>query len=217
VRRRSGSGVLPIRGENRFGAGLVSLSIPARVRRQRLSWLLFVPLTAIGGLFAHVVVQAVAVPAHHGGQITHSHIDIGHWPLCVAVCGVVGLGGLALAGGRGGSARVPLWVFALVPPVGFAVQEEMFALSEGVGTPSVGLGLALGLLLQIPFALAALVCARLLVTFAVVLARRLGSAGRPKLVSVELSWPPVSHGHRPCLPALALGPGERGPPLAATL
>ncbi|MGH3052508.1 MAG: hypothetical protein ACRDM8_06060 [Gaiellaceae bacterium] len=187
------------------------------MRRQRLSWLLFVPLTAIGGLVAHVAVQAVAVPAHHGARMPHSHIDIGHWPLCAAVCGVVGLAGLALAGVRGRPARVPLWVFALVPPVGFAVQEEIFALSQGLATPSAGLGLALGLVLQIPFALAALVCARLLVTFAVVLARRLGSAGRPKLVSVELSWPPVSHGHRPCLPALALGPGERGPPLAAML
>jgi hypothetical protein len=181
------------------------------VRRQRLSWLLFVPLTAIGGLFAHVAVQAFAVPAHHGSQTPHSHIDIGHWPLCAAICGVVGLGGLALAGGRGGSARVPLWVFALVPPVGFAVQEEVFALTEGAATPSAGLGLALGLALQIPFALAAFLVARALLTFAVALVRSFRA--RPAVLvrapafllePLAASWPQPR--------AFVLGHGQRAPP-----
>jgi hypothetical protein len=181
------------------------------VRRQRLSWLLFVPLTAIGGLVAHVAVQAVAVPAHHGAGMPHSHIDIGHWPLCAAVCGVVGLAGLALAGVRGRPARVPLWVFALVPPVGFAVQEEIFALSEGLATPSAGLGLALGLVLQIPFALAAFLVARALLTFAATIVRsfraRPGVLVRAPAFFLEplaAMWPQPR--------AFVLGYGQRAPP-----
>lgn len=182
------------------------------MRRQRLSWLLFVPLTAIGGLVAHVAVQAVAVPAHHGARMPHSHIDIGHWPLCAAVCGGVGLAGLALAGVRGRPARVPLWVFALVPPVGFAVQEEVFALSEGLATPSVGLALALGLVLQIPFALAAFLVARALLTFAATVVRSFRA--RPAVLvrapafflkPVVATWPQPR--------AFVLGYGQRAPPL----
>lgn len=181
------------------------------MRRNRLSWLLFVPLTAIGGLVAHVAVQAVAVPAHHGARVPHSHIDIGHWPLCAAVCGVVGLAGLALAGVRGRPARVPLWVFALVPPVGFAVQEEIFALSEGLATPSAGLSLALGLTLQIPFALAAFLVARALLTFAVTVVRsfrgRAAALVRAPAFFLEplgATWPQPR--------AFVLGHGQRAPP-----
>jgi len=141
----------------------------------------------------------------------HSHIDMGHWPLCAAVCGVVGLAGLALAGVRGRPARVPLWVFALVPPVGFAVQEEVFALSEGLATPSAGLGLALGLALQIPFALAAFLFARALLTFAVTVVRSFRA--RPAtlvrapaflLEPLAASWPEP--------PTFVLGHGQRAPP-----
>lgn len=181
------------------------------MRRQRLSWLLFVPLTAIGGLFAHVAVQAIAVSAQHGAQMPHSHIDLSHWPLCAGVCGVVGLAGLALGGARGGSARVPLWVFALVPPVGFVIQEQMFALSEGAAAPPAGLGLALGLALQIPFALAAFLVARALLTFAATLVRSFRA--RPAVLvrapafllePLAASWPQP--------PAFVLGYGQRAPP-----
>jgi hypothetical protein len=141
----------------------------------------------------------------------HSHIDLAHWPLCAAVCGVVGLAGLALGGARGGSARVPLWVFALVPPVGFAIQEQMFALSEGAATPSAGLGLALGLALQIPFALAAFLVARALLTFAATFVRSFRA--RPAILvrapafllePLAASWPQPR--------AFVLGYGQRAPP-----
>jgi hypothetical protein len=184
------------------------------VRRERLSWLIFVPITAIGGLFAHVAVQAIAVPAHHGAQMPHSHIDMAHWPLCAAVCGVVGLAGLALGGARGGPARVPLWVFALVPPVGFVIQEQMFALSEGAVAPPAGIGLALGLALQIPFALAAFLVARALLTFAATFVRSLRA--RPTVLvrapafllePLAASWPQPR--------AFVLGHGQRAPPAHA--
>jgi hypothetical protein len=141
----------------------------------------------------------------------HSHIDMRHWPMCAGICGVVGLAGLALAGNRGGSARVPLWVFALVPPAGFAVQEEMFALSEGAATPSAGLALALGLALQIPFALAAFFVARGLLTFAATFVRSLRA--RPTVLvrapafllePLAASWPQPR--------AFVLGHGQRAPP-----
>jgi hypothetical protein len=168
------------------------------VRRQRLSWLLFVPLTAIGGLFAHVAVQAIAVSAQHEAQMPHSHIDLSHWPLCAGVCGVVGLAGLALGGAREGSARVPL-------------QEQMFALSEGAAAPPAGLGLALGLALQVPFALAAFLVARALLTFAATLVRSFRA--RPAVLvrapafllePLAASWPQPR--------AFVLGHGQRAPP-----
>jgi hypothetical protein len=141
----------------------------------------------------------------------HSHIDMAHWPLCAAVCGVVGLAGLALGGVRGGSARVPLWVFALVPPVGFVIQEQMLALSEGTVAAPAGIGLALGLALQIPFALAAFLVARALLAFAATFVRSLRA--RPVVLvrapafllePLAASWP------QPC--AFVLGHGQRAPP-----
>ena len=139
----------------------------------------------------------------------------------LTLCLTITLAGLALSviGGHAGRAPGP-GTLALLPPVGFVVQEHIERLATSGAFPAHLVAeprFLLGLLLQIPFALAALVCARVLVAFARGLARRLGGTERPKLVSAELPPPPLTNGHRPRLSALARGPGERGPPLAATL
>ena len=67
-----------------------------------------------------------------------------------------------------------------------------------------------GILLQVPFAFAALSSrARLRVARALV--RTVEGARRPRLVSLDLLVPPLVDGWRPRLPALAFGYGERGP------
>jgi hypothetical protein len=107
----------------------------------------------------------------------------------------------------------------LLPPFGFGLQELMEGLLATRALPyEVALEptFLVGILLQLPFALAALGVARALFAFARCLGTSVGGTARPKLVSVELLWPSVVDARPPRLPALAFGYGERGPPLGAT-
>jgi hypothetical protein len=163
----------------------------------------------------------LVVPAAERGRIL---AETGHSYFRAAdlliLCVIITLAGLALCVVSGTAHRTPSpRTLALLPPIGFVVQEhvERLAVSGSFPTHLVAEPrFLLGLLLQIPFALAALVFARLLVTFARSLARSPRGTGRPNLVSVELSWPRVVNRRPPRLSALALGHCERAPPLAAT-
>jgi hypothetical protein len=190
--------------------------------RPRAAWLVALGLLGAGWVTAHMLSYMLVVPAAERGQLLahtgHSYFRAADLRI---LCVTITLAGLALyvIGGQAGRAPSP-GALALLPPIGFVVQEHAERLAVSGAFPAHLVAeprFLVGLLLQIPFALAALVCARLLVTFARRLARRLGGTERPKLVSVELSSPPLTNGHRPRLSALALGPGERGPPLAETL
>jgi hypothetical protein len=179
------------------------------VKRWSFSWLFFVPLTAVAGVSAHVMVQALAVHPHEGSGHRLSHVDVRHWPLCGAVCAAVGLAALLLVGN--GSPRVPLWVFALVPPAGFLVQEEIFALTEGLAVPTAGFELLAGLVLQVPFALVAFLVARALLGLAATVLRLLRD--RPAaLLATGLLLEPTAATWRGT-PAFVLGHGQRAPPV----
>jgi hypothetical protein len=193
----------------------------SRMGRPRAAWLTALGLLGAGWVTAHVLSYMLVVPAAERGRMM---AETGHSYFRAAdlliLCVTITLAGLALyvIGGQGGRAPRP-GTLALLPPVGFVVQEHIERLAASGGFPTYLVTeprFLLGILLQIPFALGALVCARLLVTFARGLARRLGGTERPKLASVELSWPPVVNRHQRRLSALALGRGERAPPLAAT-
>ncbi|MDQ3668931.1 MAG: hypothetical protein M3377_01400 [Actinomycetota bacterium] len=193
------------------------------MKRGRLAWLVCLPLAASGGIVAHALAYRLAAPpagAHlHGSSLTAAHGSALHWRLGLAAClAMLALGLVRCVvhelGGHG-SRRVTLWPFALLPPVGFVVQES---LERVLLTWSLSPALFLeppflvGLLLQLPFALAAYVVARVLVNVSVTLARALASAPRPRLVAAE-----VRFGARATvLPArfapLALGYGQRAPP-----
>lgn len=195
-------------------------------RRPRLAWLLAFALTVAGWISAHEVAYRLAIPHPHArssklAETGHAYFAYGS--LVAALCLMVAL--LCTAGlvARPHGLRPPsgrlLLLFVLLPPLGFALQELMEGLLATGGLPyedALEPTFLVGILLQLPFALAALVVARALFAFARCLARRSGGAGRPKLVSVELSWPPVVDGRPPRLPALASGYGERGPPLGTT-
>jgi hypothetical protein len=193
----------------------------SRMGRPRAAWLIALGLLGAGWVAAHALSYMLLVPAPERGrmlaQTGHSYFrasDLLILCLTITLAGFV----LSVIGGKARWAPGPS-ALALLPPIGFVIQEHVERLAVSGTFPAHLVAeprFLLGLLLQIPFALAALVCAHLLFTFARGLARKLGRAGRPKLVSAELSPPPVTNGHRPRLSALALGPGERGPPLSAT-
>jgi hypothetical protein len=101
-----------------------------------------------------------------GLHAEHGHAYLGYtpaivvWGFALVACGLVLCVGGGLRGHR--PSRPPLKLFALLPPAGFVVQEHVERL---VGTGSIRLDLMLepaflvGLALQLPFALAALLLA----------------------------------------------------------
>jgi hypothetical protein len=199
--------------------------MPFVPRRSRLAWLLAFAITVAGWVSAHEVAYRLAIPHPHAraaelAETGHAYLAYGS--LAAVTCLLVAL--LCTAGlvARPHSPRPPsrrlLLLFALLPPLGFALQELVERLLTTGDLPydaALEPTFLVGILVQLPFALAAFVVARALFAFARGLARRVGSAGRPKLASVELSWPPVVDARSPRLSALAFGYGERGPPLGA--
>jgi hypothetical protein len=205
--------------------GIARVTMPGVSGRPRLAWLLVFALTVAGWISAHEVAYRLAITHPHDGGSElpgrgHAHLAYGSLvialSLLVAIVCMVGLVARP-AGLRAPSRRLLLFVVFL-PPLGFALQE----LAEGLlATGALPYEAAsepaflLGILLQLPFALAALVVARVLFAFARCLARCVGGTGRPKLVSLELSLSAAVEARPPRLPALAFGYGERGPPRRA--
>jgi hypothetical protein len=192
------------------------------MRRRRLAWLLSLALMAIGGLFAHILAYRLVAPhpARHEELLSSSgHGYHAHWAVCFAVCATVALIGLArviVDRARGQKPlRLPLWVFGVLPPAGFVVQEHLERFLHTGTFPyaaSLEATFLVGILLQIPFALAAFALARILLTFAEILGSRLGAASRPRLAPLTHSWEPSSETRAPRLPVLAPGHGPRAPP-----
>jgi hypothetical protein len=186
----------------------------------RLAWLLSLGLAAAGGLAAHGLAYRMAEPdaerRHHLLESTgHGYMDttlIGS--LCVALT-VLAFAGCILAGIRRHT-RPPLWLFALAPPVGFALQEHAERMlhqdSFSAGTVLEPTFLA-GLLLQLPFAAVALLLARALLVAAGDLARKLGAPPRFR-PATDASLAVPTDVWIPAAPALVGARGQRAPPLA---
>lgn len=186
----------------------------------RLAWLLSLGLAAAGGLAAHGLAYRIAEP-HPGRRhellesTGHGYLDpalIGS--LCVALT-VLAFAGCVLAGVRR-HARPPLWLFALAPPVGFALQEHAERMLHqdafSAGTVLEPTFLA-GLLLQLPFAVVALLVARALLVAAGVLARELGAPPRFR-PAPDASLAVPTGDWIPSAPTLVGARGQRAPPLA---
>jgi hypothetical protein len=162
----------------------------------------------------------------------HRHAEGGHTyfgstPVLIAALVTILAAGLVLCVGeglRGGRARLgpPALLFALLPPLGFIVQEHLEELVRS-GSTSVDLlaepTFLTGLALQLPFAVVALLLCRGLYALGYglgrFLARRLAVPTRVRVLA-----PPVHH-RRPArvtlIPpsVLALGHGSRAPPATA--
>lgn len=193
--------------------------------RRRIAWVVSLALMAIGGLVAHALAYQLAgaeAPAGHTREHAEAHGYLAVWPICVATCGTIVLVALtALVLTRAWTSRPvspPLWLFTLLPPFGFVVQEHGERLLVTGAFPFAAAlepTFALGLVLQIPFALAAYVAARMLIAVTVAVARRFrresqrrrsaGAPAPPRPASFRVA--PIS--------ALALGYGGRAPPSAA--
>ena len=189
------------------------------MERFRLSLLLSIALMAAGSLSAHALAYRVAAPPEGLGESGHGYLAGA--PAFLALCLTVGLAalvGFALAAARGASPRLaPAWAYALLPLLGFALQEHLERLfHEGSFPLSAALEptFAVGLALQLPFALAALFFARTLARLACGLGRSLNRPAPPRRRSAPSLFTPVPSAFAPRIAVLAFGQPERGPPLA---
>lgn len=193
-----------------------------RQERRGAAWLLCLALMAVGGLIAHVLAYRLVWP--DAGSREHVLAHTGHdylseWRLCLAVCatvGFLGLGASVLESARERRpACAPLWIFGLVPPLGFVVQEHVERLLQTGAFPYAAVlepTFVVGIVLQVPIALLAYFVARALLAVADALARTLGGLERPRLASVSCWRPRVVEPGVPLCGVLALGYGQRAPP-----
>ncbi|HXV57278.1 MAG TPA: hypothetical protein VD704_05360 [Gaiellaceae bacterium] len=184
----------------------------------RPAWLLSLGLVAAGGLAAHGIAYRIAEPHHHEREALleetgHGYLDPALFGSLIVALVVVGFAGRVLAGARR-RAGPPLWLFALAPPLGFAVQEhaERMVHHEALfHHAAVEPAFLVGLALQVPFALAALLAARALLAVADVLAAGLGLPPRMSFpADASLALPGAST--VPPSPVLVGARGQRAPP-----
>jgi hypothetical protein len=192
------------------------------MKPRRVAWSVSFALMAIGGMVAHALTYRAVEPHHatHGELMAETgHSYFVHWRTCAAIC--VAILVLALVGsvarhtraGRPGAP--PLWLFALVPPVGFVVQEHVERFL-GDGTfpwlASLEPTFAVGIALQFPFALAAWLAARALLALAHELYESFRAPPRLRLPAPRITLPSSLVVAPAPIPALARGYGLRGPP-----
>lgn len=194
--------------------------------RLRLPWLVALPLMVAGSLAAHALsYPLVAVRAEGGGHELVERSSSGSASQVVLLLGVVAALGV-VAGASwvlacvGGHRRrgVPPWLFFVLPPLAFSLQELSERLFRAEAAPfqaALEPRFLLGLALQVPFGLVALLAARLLLRVVERIARALGRPGRVTVGRLRplLTRFPVAC-ELPRLPALALGHPQRGPPVA---
>ena len=196
------------------------------MRRRRVAvWLLSFPLMVVGSQVAHTLAFSLVYP---NAQVRLSELlSTGHGymnypaylPMLMGLVGAaefVGVGWVVAGSVRRSLQRpVPAWAFALLPMLGFTLREFVERWLSGSSFPwSMVLQptFRVGLLLQLPFALAAYLLARLLLRAADRVGRVLrGAVARPRVSGVSLSWV-VLEVCSPRRGVLAGGHSGRGPP-----
>jgi hypothetical protein len=189
--------------------------------RRGLAWLAAIPLMLAGSQAAHVFAYRWVYPEAHVRVLTLAatgHGYLAQLPIALGVGAAITLVSLfvvALDAARGRQMRaVPAWAFGALPPLAFVVQEVL-ELSLHTGTLAWHAVFAPtflpGLALQLPFAVAAYVAARLLLGAAERLGRIFATAPTPAFV--ELAF--VSGAARPHARLSRLSVAARAPPLVA--
>jgi hypothetical protein len=181
----------------------------------------------VGSQVAHLLAYRIAYPDAHVRLrelllTGHAYMvgSSGFLPLLAGVAGGIELVAFvwALVGRVRGRrhAAVPSWAFGLLPPLGFVIQEALERWL--IGAPFAWQLLLqptfrIGLLLQVPFALAAALMARLLLRTAERVAEAFaGRAGAERPAGVCARWfARVAWSRR--LAVLADGHAGRGPPV----
>jgi hypothetical protein len=201
------------------------------LRQRRAAWLIALPVATGSWLNAHCLAYVLVPPDR--AEHAHHHVDGGHTyffstPVLAAALVTVLAAGLVLCASDGfsGSAapsRPPVLLFALLPPLGFVVQEHVEGLiasgslsAELLVEPTFLTGLAL----QLPFGVAALLLTRALYALGYGLGRFIARVlpaafpvGRSPLAVTRLPEPPSLVAPS----VLALGNGSRAPPAPALL
>jgi hypothetical protein len=162
------------------------------MRDRRLPWLLSLPLMATGCWAAHAVAyRVVEQPAADPG---HGYLALAPLALAIGLAlGIVAAARSALAGSA--PAGAPVQLFGFLPPLAFTVQEHVEGVLHGgavLGTvlePSFLVGLAL----QLPFALCALLLARVLSHVAEAAGALLSRRPRPRLRHPVVRRPSLAH------------------------
>jgi hypothetical protein len=167
--------------------------------RRLLAWLVCVPIIAAATQVAHAAGYRLVAPdpaaraelLHHTG---HGYLSALSFALGIGWAAVlIGFATLAFQAARGRvSVRPSAMPFALLGPVTFVLQEHIERLIHdgsfpvrAVLEPTFGIGLAL----QVPFALAAFLVARLLLRAAECLGRILSPGARPARPHARRSLP----------------------------
>lgn len=194
------------------------------MRGHPAAWLIPLPLAVTSWLGAHCLAYwLVSPPGDRMGLHTESgHAYLGYapalalWGFALIVAGLVLCVGNGLRGSR--PSPPPLRLFVVLPPVAFTLQEHLERLVGTGGIPHDLLlepTFVLGLALQLPFAVAALLLAHALnaIGFATGRAlaydltlRRAFAAAPPSVLEVPMSATLTTPS------VLALGHGPRAPP-----
>jgi len=189
--------------------------------RRPFAWLVAVPLMTAGSLTAHALAYRIVEPdsATRADLLTQTgHGYLASAPLLLGAALAVALAGLAAhaSGALRGrpAAQPPAWPLALLPVLGFVFQEHLERLVAWGDLPLAAVTeptFLVGLLLQLPFALAALVVARALSRAAEALGRALRTPPRRSARPRDARRPVVAL--LPNAPRLAAAHSGRGPPV----
>jgi hypothetical protein len=136
------------------------------VVRSRIALLLSLPLSAAGMLLAHQLTWSVA-PHEHPEQVAHGYLRYAavFFALAAAVAAVAATRHLVQTVGGSTAEAPPALMFALIPMLGFVLQEHLehlVAARELDTAFFLSAPFLIGLALQLPFAAAAMIVARLI-------------------------------------------------------
>lgn len=193
--------------------------------RRWLAWLLAVPLMVAGTETAHWLAFRLVYPnvwERSQALAASGHGYLTYWPVAAGIGGAMTLAAVALGarghahGARGDSSPPPALVFALLPPLAFALQEHLESLVHSGSITGVAESptFVVGLALQLPFALVAFAAAWLLLRVARLVGARLRGCAPRRAPSTPIGTLRPRDAARRLL--LLLGAtSSRGPPLVA--
>lgn len=144
------------------------------MKRGRI-WLVVLPLLIVGSELAHSVLGRLAPASYQGAELFDRTVGRSLLPPLLSLAAALVIGGLAIRAGTGRGCRISRRVIAGLPLVVFAIQEHLeYALGHGHLSLTLAAhpAFAIGLALQLPFAVAAYLAARLLLVLAAAIAER---------------------------------------------
>jgi hypothetical protein len=190
------------------------------------TWLLSIPLIAVGSLAAHSLAYRLAVPDSHARELAYRHSGHAYLKLapyvsalCVALVLTAVLARALRPSACRAAGRIGLWPFLVLPLLFFLLQEHA---ERFVGTGSFPAGAmlettcVLGVALQVPLGVIAYTVARALVRLSDGLGRLLAGRARTlRLRPQSLAGARFAEVAPARISILALNRAGRAPPISA--